>query len=586
MSYIFTRLVAYARAHVFVSSIVIILVLGGGYWTYAAARPAASDTRYMLGTVATGTVVATVSGAGQVSPSHEVTLNPKASGTITRVLIANGQTVSAGQPLAYIDATTQENAIASAKSDLTSAQISLEKLQEPADQLSLTQAQNALSQAQTNLAQDYDGGYNDVASTFADLPTVMTGLKNILYGNDRELGGTVVDNADYYTNQISEKDSRAQSFLDDANAKYKTALDAYNETLDLYKATPRTAATSSIASLVNDSYATTKNIADAVQAATNLIELYQQDLNAREITPNAVSDTHISDLNEYTSTLSSHIAALLSSKTGIVNDAESITEKQQSLAQLQSGPDSLDVQSAQLSIQERQNALKQAEDDLANYTIVAPFAGTIADLNLHTGDAVSSGTAIATLITRDYIADLSLNEVDAAKVAAGQKATLTFDAIDGLSLAGVVAYVSPLGAVTQGVVSYDVKIEFTTTDPRIKAGMTVNADIAAAAHQNVLTVPSTAVKSQGGEYYVEAFNPPLSNPEAGGAASDVPPVEIPVTVGISDDTNTEITGGLTAGEQIVVGTRSNSAVPAASASSASRSGAAAGFGGGRGAIRL
>src|SRR6185503_5946600 len=109
------------------------------------------------------------------------------------------------------------------------------------------------------------------------------------------------------------------------------------------------------------------------------------------------------------------------------------------------------------------------------YTVRAPFSGTIAKLSVDKGDQASSGTTVATIISKNQIADLSLNEVDAAKVTVGQKATLTFDAVEDLSIAGAVASVDTLGTVSQGVVSYVVKIQFTTQDERVKPGMSVNA---------------------------------------------------------------------------------------------------------------
>jgi multidrug efflux pump subunit AcrA (membrane-fusion protein) len=209
-------------------------------------------------------------------------------------------------------------------------------------------------------------------------------------------------------------------------------------------------------------------------------------------------------------------------------------------------------------------------------------------LSLNVGDTVSTGTSAGTIITTEQIADLSLDEVDAAKVAAGQKATLTFDAIQELSLAGTVANVSALGTVTQGVVSYEIKVALDTQDPRIKAGMTVNADIQTAVHQNVLTVPSSAIKTQGTQSYVQVFAPPIANTGGTtGVVSTVPPTNVIVTTGISDTLNTEILSGLTAGEQIVTKTTGSAATAAVLTTSASsaRGGGGGGLGGGA-AIRL
>ena len=270
-----------------------------------------------------------------------------------------------------------------------------------------------------------------------------------------------------------------------------------------------------------------------------------------------------------------------------MNDEDSITENQETLQELQQGPDPLDIQSDQLSIQQQQNALDQAEDALADYTITAPISGTIANLDLNVGDTVGSGTNAATLITNQDIADLSLNEVDAAKVQAGQNATLTFDAIPNLSLTGTVVDVSPLGTVSSGVVSYDVKIGFTTQDPRVKAGMTVDADIETAVHENVLEVPAGAVQTQNGQSYVLAFNPPLSTTSTTGVTTSQTPEEHP---GYHrhhrrHHTNTEIDSGLTAGQQIVSRTTgSNTASAATTATTRGGFGGGGAGGGGGGAV--
>jgi RND family efflux transporter MFP subunit len=211
------------------------------------------------------------------------------------------------------------------------------------------------------------------------------------------------------------------------------------------------------------------------------------------------------------------------------------------------------VQSAQLNVTKAQNALLDAQNALADYTIRAPFAGTIAKVDVKKGDQASSGTSAATIITASQIAELALNEVDAAKVKIRQKARLTFDAIDDLSIDGSVASVDTLGTVSQGVVSYNVKIDFTTRDARVKPGMTVNADIEIGSASG-LVIPASAIKSQNGQRYVLAFDPPFQ--ATPGRSTEVVtervPKQIPIETGLSDDTVTQILSGLTEGMQIVV----------------------------------
>jgi HlyD family secretion protein len=590
----FSSIKRYAVAHKVISTIVAIVVIGGGYWFYQKSTSTTGETRYVIGTVQTGTVISVISGSGQVSPSNQVTINPKASGQITRVLVKNGQQVVAGQALAYIDATTQINAVSSAKADLQSAQLSLQKLQEPATTLQVTQSQDSIAKAQesaataqTDLAKTYQGSYNDVVASFLDLPGIMSGLQDIVVGTEASHGAQW--NIDYYKNATENFDNNAFSYRNNTYNSYTSALAAYNATLADYQKTSQSSATSSVNTISNETYTMMQSVSTALNTANSFLQFYENTLKTQNQSSNSTADSGLTNLNSYITKLNAHLAALLSDTNQLQSDqqaisdsARTITEDQLSLQQLQAGPDTLDIQSSQLGVQQKQNALQQAQDDLANYTITAPFAGTLANLTIHTGDTVGSGTAVATLVTSSDFADLSLNEIDAAKIAVGQKATLTFDAIPDLSLTGSVAYVSPIGTVTQGVVAYDVKIGFDTQDARVKAGMSVNADIQTAVHQNVLEVPQSAIKTQAGQSYVQVFNPPLTPGGTLGVVSSIPPQNVPVTTGISDDTNTEIISGLTQGEQIVTRTTSGStATPAATATT--RGG---GFGGGGGGAVL
>ena len=207
-----------------------------------------------------------------------------------------------------------------------------------------------------------------------------------------------------------------------------------------------------------------------------------------------------------------------------------------------------------MSVTQKENALQDAQDNLSNYYVRAPFNGTLSKLDVHRGDPASSGTAVATLIANDQVVDISLNEVDAASVIVGDKVTLTFDAIEGLTLTGKVSNIDTVGTVTQGVVNYTATISFDATDPRVKPGMSTTASIITKIDADVLTVPSSAIKTTANGSYVQAFDvdPTVTSTTTGGLISATPPTQIPVTVGISDDSNTEITQGVTEGQSIVI----------------------------------
>ncbi len=162
----------------------------------------------------------------------------------------------------------------------------------------------------------------------------------------------------------------------------------------------------------------------------------------------------------------------------------------------------------------------------------------------------------------------------------GQKATLTFDAIEGLEITGSVVEIDTVGTVTQGVVTYNVKIGFDTQDDRIKSGMSTSASIITDVRQDVVAVPSAAVKSQGANSYVEILDSTASTQEiTAGITSSTPPRQQPVTVGISSDTMTEILSGIDTGTKVV--TRTISSATATTQQAPSLIG-----GGGGGGVRI
>jgi multidrug efflux pump subunit AcrA (membrane-fusion protein) len=282
-----------------------------------------------------------------------------------------------------------------------------------------------------------------------------------------------------------------------------------------------------------------------------------------------------------------------------------IVSLKQKLADLTPGDDNLDVQSALITVQQRENALADANQTLSNYTLTAPFDGVMASVAVDIGSSAvmasaNSSAALGTIVTDKKLAQITLNETDIVKVHIGQKATVTFDAIDGLAIDGTVVEINTLGTVTSGVVTYKVKVAFGSDDIRILPNMSVSVDILTDSKDNVLYVPNQAVKHDTDGYYVEE-NPALpaltktasstrrfgngtstdmyrfasstasstgfrnrtgsstrrrngtSSAQAVSSTSTgtVTLKRVPVTIGLQTDTETEITSGLVEGEQVV-----------------------------------
>ena len=553
---LFSKIKNIVFKHKIISLIIILILLGGGYWGYKSLTNTSGVTRYVLAAATKGTIISSVSGTGQVSASDQMTLSPGsgASGQIVYLNAVSGQKVSAGTLLLQLDTTDAEKTIRDAQANLDSAQISLQKLQGAS---TLTVPQNK-QDAIDALNQDYQSGYNTISSVFTDLPGIMTDLQNVIYGNNFN---NQQENIDFYTNAADTYDSNATTFKDGLVKSYKTASDEYAKTFNDYKATTRYSDNSAIDSMINETYNATRDIAQAIKDTNNLIQFYKNTLATYNIKENIIADTQLSTVNSDSSKADSDITNLLNTQNTINKDKEAVDNSD------------LDLQSQQLALQNSQNSLQDAKDNLANYYIYAPFDGIVGAVSVKKGDTISSGTAAITFITQTDLTTISLSEVDVTKIKMGDKAVLTFDAIDGLSIAGQVTEIDTIGTVSQGVVSYNVQITFATQDSRIKPGMSVSANVITDTQQNVLTVPNSAVKSKNGTYYVLVFSQKqdlTSSSASQGFISATAPSQKTVQIGVADDTNTEITSGLSEGDQVVVRTISNTT---ATASASSTSGA-------------
>lgn len=577
-----SKLFAQLIKHKFTTGIALVLIGGVGYFGYGKIFSNDGAVRYATAQVQNGTLIVSLSGSGQVSVSNQVDIKPKASGDIVYVGVKNGQEVKAGTLIAQLDARDAQKAVRDAEANLESAKLSLEKLKQPADALSTLQAGNSLAQvkeskqkAEDDLKKAYEDGFNTVANAFLDLPSIMAGLENTLFAKTID---SSQDNITWYINQTNyqnDERDKANRYKDDVYNAYNKARAAYTKNFDSYKAASRTSNQEVIDALISETYNTSQLVADAIKTTDNYIDFVQDAMELRHWNIPAAVSTQQSNIASYTSETNGHLLSLLAIKTtirtsgeAIVNADRSIAEKTESLAKLKAGTNALDLQSSELTVKQRENALLDAKEKLADYYVRAPFDGVIAKVDAKKGDPVSSASVLATLITRQKLAEVSLNEVDVAQIKVGQKATLTFDAIPDLTISGQVAEVDAVGTVAQGVVTYNIKIGFDTQDDRVKTSMSASAAIVTEAKPDVLLVPNSAVKSQGGVSYVEVpdeSDRSVATANVSGAVFQNPTRQQQIEIGTANDEFTEIISGLNEGDLVVTRTIQPTAAQAAPA---------------------
>jgi len=592
---LFGKINMYVRAHKIASTVIIIIILGGGYYWYHKVSAANVAPQYVLSSVRNGSIIQTIAGTGQVSASNQTDILSQVSGTIESIDVSVGQAVSAGDLIATIDSS-------SAALSLSNAKVSFAKLTEPAKATDISNAESSLTKA-------YNDGFNAASNIYLDMPTVMSGMKDLLYGQ----GGFL---SDQNSTNLSPTNLAMRA---NVGTEYDAAVIRYQNSLNEFKVLTRSSATSSIDSSLADTFTTIQMIAKAVTDAQNTItEIVSTQPNYQTKTASSAA----ANTNSWAGQANSDLSNLVSSQS-------SIQSSENSYATLVTGADQYDIQAAQIS-------LAQQEKSYANYFIRAPYDGVIGRIPVNVYGQAGNGTNIATIIGTQMTASVSLDEVDAAKVQVGQAATITFNAISNFTATGTVSEIDQIGTATSGVVSYGVKIVINTQDVRIRPGMSINTSIITYEKDGVLIVPSSAIKTQGGTSYVQAFDQTILPPRSasstprtasssyafasstassthqysggqggqysqGGTgrsitiSSSVQPQQITVVTGDSDDTNTEIVSGLTRGQFVVTktitsgGTTSTTATPSLLSSLTGNRGGATGGGtrasGGGGASR-
>lgn len=578
--------------HKFITVIVILILLGSSYWGYKSLKSANKETQYVLAAVEKGTLTTSISGSGQISTSDQIDIKSKVSGDIVYIGVSKDQEVKTGTVLARINTRDAERTVTDAKIALESAKIKLEELLSPPDAAqSLLQAKNALAQAERNtekaedtynnietdteraLEDAYKNGYSEVSNSFFKLSDYIKDLQDVS-GAERDQ-----EYLDAYKIILTGADSSfIQKFADD----YSQAKNLYNENLIFFRGVFQDDDRDTVYKLINDTLKTAQAISKSLESARHMYdEIIIRDYKRLNIAsyvdkmqPKIESD--VSSIFSITQSIQKAVDTIdntIKDTPNKIRDAklaldsanEKLEEKKQALEDLKACADSLDIRTQQNIVVQKEATLADTQEKLADHYVRVPFDGIVAKINVKKGDTVSSDI-LATLITKQKIAEIALNEIEIAKVKIGQKATLAVDAIDGLSITGKVAEIDIIGTVTQGVVTYNVKIAFDTQDEQIKPGMSVSVSIITDIKQDVLLIPNSAVKSLGNANYVEMFeNTPASSNQllasavnSSGITSVTPPKQQSVEIGLANDSVTEIINGLKEGDKIVIRTVSSS----------------------------
>lgn len=191
--------------------------------------------------------------------------------------------------------------------------------------------------------------------------------------------------------------------------------------------------------------------------------------------------------------------------------------------------------------------VKQAEAGVARImaqlnqrTIRAPFAGTVAKLDIKVGEQAELGAVVTGVIAGGgYEVSVEVPESDLVGLTAGLAASITLDAYGDAVFAGTLASIDPGETEIDGVSMYRAKVLFAQEDERIRSGMTAAVSIEKSKATAALRVPPQFIESDESGSFVTK----LSNEEE---------VRTPVVTGLrGSDGFVEVTSGVAEGDTLV-----------------------------------
>ena len=131
----------------------------------------------------------------------------------------------------------------------------------------------------------------------------------------------------------------------------------------------------------------------------------------------------------------------------------------------QSNP--LDIASQENIVRQSESAVRDALDNLAKYSIRAPFNGMVVNIDVKVGQLVSPQSPVASIVgDAKFQIETNISEADIAKIKIGNNATVTLDAYGkDYKLKAKVVHIDPAGQVMNSVATYKVTLEFDENNP-------------------------------------------------------------------------------------------------------------------------
>ncbi len=412
------------------------------------------------------------------------------------------------------DITPLEQAVVTARTNITNTEISYRQTIDNARDNLLNTADSKISTA--NSALEYINRLledDDLGDTFSVKDsTALLNTKNdyLLALNAKSPAALALSAAKISSTDINLKNlvSLSLTYLEITNRTANNCFESLENTvvssalpqatLDLYKTNINanlSAVSLGISSIQTADY-TYRNVLTSydtsISTATNALSSAQVNLN----------DALISARNayNYAKLNGESQVSVAQAKLSAAKQAWEVAQKQLIRIKTPARSEDIDLAKAQLAqVQANLDIVKKQEYDSQ---IIAPIDGQISKINYEIGEQVSSKAALAMITENNFEIEVDISEADISKVKLNDEVEVDFDAFgEDRKFKGSVYFIEPAATVIQDITYYKVKISLSLTEEgvqEIKAGMTANITITTDKKDDIFLIPSRAVLDKNG----------------------------------------------------------------------------------------
>jgi len=408
------------------------------------------DVQESTSQAAAGPVIANtaIMAEGRLVPCRSASLAFLTGGRITDVYVQEGDVVEKGALLIVLDDAQQRAGVAGATAALEAAKADLARLEAGArpEEVASYEAAVAVAQANASVARgQVEGARESVALSESMIVQAQIALNDLLAGprsEELEIARQAVEiarnnlwGAQAASDAVGgavERGQASASDQDGAEAAVGVAFAAHiiaQQELALAEAGPR------------------QGMVDGARVGVQIAETQKSQAESQ--------------------------LAVAQAQVEVADQAVKQAQAQVDLAT--APPLQANLDRTQAAVAQAEAALEAAVASLEQTSLTAPFAATVAAVEVEVGEQVSPGFPVLRLgdFSKWEVETDDLTEIEVVNLSVGQKVTLVADSLPKVTMTGSVESIRLVSEVKRGDTTYTVRIAIDEVEPRLRWGMTV-----------------------------------------------------------------------------------------------------------------